>query len=158
MVKSNMEEVETIPSPQQQKTEKRKCTSENENPETVKPKKKKSEKVAAAAVVEEVPFQKDFYTVHADTEARTAESVEKFYKTHNITLKGKGKKTFKPLFDFHELGMLKKYMTACKGFAKPTPIQSCCWPIIASGKDIVGIAETGSGKTLAFVIPSLVSK
>lgn len=101
-------------------------------------------------------FQKDFYHIHTDTAERSVEAVEKFYKNHNITLKGKGRKHFKPLFEFHELGFLKKYMAACKEFAKPTPIQSCCWPIIASGKDIVGIAETGSGKTLAFVIPSLV--
>jgi len=101
-------------------------------------------------------FQKDFYHIHADTAERSIEAVEKFYKKHNITLKGKGRKHFKPLLEFHELGFLKKYMAACKEFTKPTPIQSCCWPIIASGKDIVGIAETGSGKTLAFVIPSLV--
>jgi superfamily II DNA/RNA helicase len=30
-----------------------------------------------------------------------------------------------------------------------------CWPIIASGRDMIGIAETGSGKTLAFTIPAL---
>ena len=40
-------------------------------------------------------------------------------------------------------------------FSKPTPIQSQCWPIIASGRDIIGIAETGSGKTLAFCLPAL---
>lgn len=172
MVKSNIEE-EVTPSPPQ-KTEKRKCTPEivDENGQTVlKMKKKKTKKTEAETIAtetttettttentttEEAPFQKDFYNIHAETEARTPEAVGKFYKTHNITLKGKGTKNFKPLFEFHELGLLKKYMTACKGFSKPTPIQSCCWPIIASGKDIVGIAETGSGKTLAFVVPSLV--
>jgi len=164
MVKSNIEE-ETSPSPPQ-KTEKRKCTPDivDENGQTVvKTKKKKTKKsegttetTVTETVTEEPPFQKDFYNVHEETEARTPEAVEKFYKTHRITLKGKGRKNFKPLFEFHELGLLKKYMTACKGFSQPTPIQSCCWPIIASGKDIVGIAETGSGKTLAFVVPSLV--
>ena len=34
-------------------------------------------------------------------------------------------------------------------------IQAQCWPILASGRDIIGIAETGSGKTLAFSIPAL---
>merc|ERR1719412_3506940 len=46
-------------------------------------------------------------------------------------------------------------MSVCKDFSKPTPIQSQCWPIIGSGRDIIGIAETGSGKTLAFSLPAL---
>ncbi|OAX84160.1 ATP-dependent RNA helicase MAK5 [Emergomyces africanus] len=40
-------------------------------------------------------------------------------------------------------------------FAKPTPIQSACIPVIAEGHDVVGKASTGSGKTLAFGIPIL---
>mmetsp|Transcript_73349 Transcript_73349/g.237562 ORF Transcript_73349/g.237562 Transcript_73349/m.237562 type:complete len:1132 (+) Transcript_73349:17-3412(+) len=40
-------------------------------------------------------------------------------------------------------------------FAHPTPIQARCWPIAASGRDIVGVSSTGSGKTLAFMVPSL---
>ncbi|CAO1614150.1 unnamed protein product [Sympodiomycopsis kandeliae] len=40
-------------------------------------------------------------------------------------------------------------------FEKPTPIQACCWPVLLSGKDVVGIAETGSGKTFAFGVPAL---
>ena len=46
-------------------------------------------------------------------------------------------------------------MSVVKDFDKPTPIQSQCWPIIGSGRDIIGIAETGSGKTLAFSLPAL---
>ena len=42
-----------------------------------------------------------------------------------------------------------------EGFTKPTLIQSCCWPVLLQGRDIVGVAETGSGKTLAFGIPAL---
>ncbi|PWN44589.1 P-loop containing nucleoside triphosphate hydrolase protein [Ceraceosorus guamensis] len=41
------------------------------------------------------------------------------------------------------------------GFAKPTPIQACCWSVLLAGKDVVGIAETGSGKTFAFGLPAL---
>lgn len=33
-------------------------------------------------------------------------------------------------------------------FASPTPIQSQAWPIVMSGRNLVGIAKTGSGKTL----------
>ena len=46
-------------------------------------------------------------------------------------------------------------MSVVKDFLKPTAIQSQCWPIISSGRDIIGIAETGSGKTLAFSLPAL---
>ena len=46
-------------------------------------------------------------------------------------------------------------LSVVKDFDKPTPIQSQCWPIIGSGRDIIGIAETGSGKTLAYALPML---
>jgi len=41
-------------------------------------------------------------------------------------------------------------------FENPTPIQSQGWPLINTGKNVVGIARTGSGKTLAFLLPALV--
>lgn len=40
------------------------------------------------------------------------------------------------------------------GFKAPTEIQARCWPLITSGRDVVGVAETGSGKTLAFLAPA----
>lgn len=40
-------------------------------------------------------------------------------------------------------------------FTKPTPIQAQSWPIVMSGKNLVGIAQTGSGKTLGFMLPLL---
>lgn len=39
------------------------------------------------------------------------------------------------------------------GFEAPTPIQAHTWPILASGRDLIGVAKTGSGKTLAFLLP-----
>lgn len=39
------------------------------------------------------------------------------------------------------------------GFTEPTPIQAQCWPILAAGHDLIGIAKSGSGKTLAFLGP-----
>ena len=33
------------------------------------------------------------------------------------------------------------------GFTSPTPIQAEAFSIVASGKDVVGIAQTGTGKT-----------
>ncbi|MBN2669383.1 MAG: DEAD/DEAH box helicase [Bacteroidales bacterium] len=41
------------------------------------------------------------------------------------------------------------------GFIYPTPIQKQSFPVIMSGKNIVGIAQTGTGKTLAYLLPIL---
>ena len=41
------------------------------------------------------------------------------------------------------------------GFVKPTPIQSEAFNVVASGKDVVGIAQTGTGKTFAYMLPIL---
>ncbi len=41
------------------------------------------------------------------------------------------------------------------GFNQPTPIQEESFPVIMSGKDVVGIAQTGTGKTLAYMLPIL---
>lgn len=41
------------------------------------------------------------------------------------------------------------------GFVKPTPIQSEAFNMVASGKDVVGIAQTGTGKTFAYMLPIL---
>ncbi|RPD99695.1 DEAD/DEAH box helicase [Aureibaculum marinum] len=41
------------------------------------------------------------------------------------------------------------------GFITPTPIQSKAFSVIASGKNVVGIAQTGTGKTLAYLLPIL---
>ncbi len=38
---------------------------------------------------------------------------------------------------------------------KPTPIQTEAYPVILSGRDVVGIAQTGTGKTFAYLIPIL---
>jgi ATP-dependent RNA helicase RhlE len=41
------------------------------------------------------------------------------------------------------------------GFKSPTPIQAESFSLVASGKDVVGIAQTGTGKTLAYMLPIL---
>lgn len=43
-----------------------------------------------------------------------------------------------------------------QGFEEPSPIQCQAWPILLSGKDLIGIAQTGTGKTLAFLLPALI--
>lgn len=41
------------------------------------------------------------------------------------------------------------------GFKSPTPIQAEAFNVVASGKDMVGIAQTGTGKTFAYILPIL---
>ena len=41
------------------------------------------------------------------------------------------------------------------GFTTPTPIQEESFSVVASGKDVVGIAQTCTGKTLAYMLPIL---
>jgi len=101
------------------------------------------------------PFKKKFYTMTAKTEAMSKADTKEYQAKNNITMFGKGRKKFKPLQTFAELGFPDAIMKICSGFSNPTPIQAQCWPVLASGRDIIGIAETGSGKTLAFSIPAL---
>lgn len=41
------------------------------------------------------------------------------------------------------------------GFVGPTPIQEKAFPVVMSGRDVIGIAQTGTGKTLAYLLPLL---
>jgi ATP-dependent RNA helicase RhlE len=41
------------------------------------------------------------------------------------------------------------------GYTTPTPIQAEAFNVVASGKDVVGIAQTGTGKTFAYMLPIL---
>lgn len=41
------------------------------------------------------------------------------------------------------------------GFDYATPIQHKAFPVISSGRDVVGIAQTGTGKTFAYLLPLL---
>ncbi|MFH1708386.1 MAG: DEAD/DEAH box helicase [Planctomycetota bacterium] len=58
---------------------------------------------------------------------------------------------------FTELNLPAPILEALKAlkFEDLTPIQEATFPIIAGGRDMVGLAETGSGKTAACVIPLL---
>lgn len=100
-------------------------------------------------------FKKSFYVESSKTTSRSQNEVEKYYQTHQMTISGSNC-IYKPVLTFEELKCDPKFLKICNGFETPTPIQSQCWPILLSGRDIIGIAETGSGKTFAFAIPGLV--
>jgi ATP-dependent RNA helicase RhlE len=58
---------------------------------------------------------------------------------------------------FSELNLNKQLLEALSdmGLETPTPIQVKAFPVIMSGRDVVGIAQTGTGKTLAYLLPIL---
>ena len=62
-----------------------------------------------------------------------------------------------PMESFDELNLTKALRNALEthGFQKPTPIQAAAFPLVRSGKNVVGIAQTGTGKTLAYLLPIL---
>ena len=97
--------------------------------EVPKKKKKKSKDVAEATVENEeqeqenCPFKKCFYTMHEITAAMTKEEVQAYHDKHSIVLYGKGKKKFKPVLTFPEVGFKKDIMKICGKFETPTPIQ-----------------------------------
>jgi len=82
----------------------------------------------------------------------SAAEVAAYYEKHQLTLHGKDS-DINPLRTFAEAGFSSDVMQCTRGFDAPTPIQAQCWPILARGRDVVGVAKTGSGKTLAFTLP-----
>lgn len=58
---------------------------------------------------------------------------------------------------FEEINLSRQLLNAIDdlGFDKLTPIQEEAFPVINSGKDVVGISQTGTGKTLAYMLPLL---
>ncbi len=58
---------------------------------------------------------------------------------------------------FEKLNLNKPLSNALDdlGYVQATPIQEMAFPIIMSGKDMVGIAQTGTGKTFAYLLPIL---
>ena len=58
---------------------------------------------------------------------------------------------------FDGLGLIEPLRLALKAenYLKPTPIQAQAIPLLAEGKDLLGIAQTGTGKTAAFALPIL---
>jgi ATP-dependent RNA helicase RhlE len=58
---------------------------------------------------------------------------------------------------FDGLGLSEPLRLALKAenYLKPTPIQAQAIPLLAQGRDLLGIAQTGTGKTAAFALPIL---
>jgi len=59
--------------------------------------------------------------------------------------------------DFTELNINNTLLRAIEevGYVSATPIQEKAFPVIMSGKDMIGIAQTGTGKTWAYLLPMI---
>ncbi|KAK7348044.1 hypothetical protein VNO80_22593 [Phaseolus coccineus] len=72
-----------------------------------------------------------------------------------VTGTNAGDAKYAALKNFSDSGLPENVLECCKGFEKPSPIQSRAWPFLLDRRDFIGIAATGSGKTLAFGIPAI---
>ncbi|XP_023675675.1 probable ATP-dependent RNA helicase DDX5 [Paramormyrops kingsleyae] len=107
--------------------------------------------------LDELPkFEKNFYKEHPDVARRTAQEVEQYRRSKEVTVKGRDCPN--PIMKFHEANFPNYVMDVItkQNFTEPTPIQAQGWPLALSGKDMVGIAQTGSGKTLSYLLPAIV--
>ncbi len=62
-----------------------------------------------------------------------------------------------PSFEEFKIGTPLRNALDDLGFETATPIQKEAFPVIMSGRDVVGIAQTGTGKTFAYLLPLLQS-
>ncbi|XP_050305703.1 uncharacterized protein LOC126742769 isoform X2 [Anthonomus grandis grandis] len=102
------------------------------------------------------PIKKDFYIPHQNTKNRTDDDIEKYRQIKDIIVQGEN--VPQPNFNFEESSFPDYIMNVLlgQGFDDPTAIQAQGWPVVLSGRDLVGIAQTGSGKTLAYMLPATV--
>ncbi|KAK7259208.1 hypothetical protein RIF29_24808 [Crotalaria pallida] len=102
------------------------------------------------------PFTKDFYEESPSISGMSEQDVNEYRKS--LAIRVSGFDVPKPIKTFEDCGFSTQIMGAIKkqGYEKPTSIQCQAFPIVLSGRDIIGIAKTGSGKTAAFVLPMIV--
>merc|ERR1719244_665458 len=101
-------------------------------------------------------FEKNFYKESAATQARSAQDVEAYRASKEITVNGRN--CPKPVQTFQELQLPDHIAGVIRrmNFTEPTPIQAQGFTLSLSGRDVVGIAQTGSGKTISFMLPACI--
>jgi len=94
------------------------------------------------------------YKAHPEVLEMKFDTAEEWRKQNEIKIIGKN--SANPILNFSHTPFPKDVIHNLeKEYSTPSPIQSQSWPIVLSGKDMVGSAKTGSGKTLAFILPGL---
>ena len=113
----------------------------------------------AAAAAAGPPLVRDLYNLHPAVAAMTDADVDAWWSERRIAVElGTGEAASsveaRPCTAFDHAAFGAPLASALASFVAPSPIQAQCWPLLLSGRDLVGIAATGSGKTLAFGLPA----
>jgi ATP-dependent RNA helicase DBP3 len=98
------------------------------------------------------------YTPSPALSALPQSEIDQFLESNSIKITdpSSGELSLRPLISFEHLPPCKSALyEPLKVFSAPTLIQATAWPLLFTGRDVIGIAETGSGKTLAFALPCL---
>lgn len=102
------------------------------------------------------------YEEHKDVQELSEEDVKMWRNSWHMTVEASDDNFSipKPIRSFEESKFpedILQLIDSSRGgaFDNPTPIQSQGWPLIMTGKDVIGVAQTGSGKTLAFILPGI---
>ena len=150
------------------KKEKKRTTEEPD--ESGGSEKKKKKKKAAAAADDEAPgamasvgnielatmgraVKKNLYKEHSEVADMSKSALDDIRKKEDMTVDGC---SLAPIMEFKYLDVPADILSCTSTFQRPSAIQAQSWPIVLSGRDLVGIASTGSGKTLAFGLPAMV--
>jgi len=98
------------------------------------------------------PIVKALFKEHPDVAAMSQEDVDELMSSLRITVENCSSR---PVTRFDQCGFTRGVLKCTEAFLRPSPIQATCWPVVLSGRDMVGVSATGSGKTLAFGLPAL---
>ncbi|CAH0546380.1 unnamed protein product [Brassicogethes aeneus] len=102
------------------------------------------------------PFKKNFYIAHNNIKNRQTHEVDNYRENKDIIVRGTNVPQPNVCFEENSFPEYVMQTLMKQGFNEPTAIQSQGWPIVLSGRDLVGIAQTGSGKTLAYMLPATI--
>lgn len=74
-----------------------------------------------------------------------------FDKYEDISVKVSGENPVQPISSFEKSQLKPSILEVIRksNYAKPTPIQKYCIPIIFNRRDVMACAQTGSGKTVS---------
>ncbi|KAL3199830.1 hypothetical protein MRX96_043755 [Rhipicephalus microplus] len=102
-------------------------------------------------------FHKNLYREHIVTAGRSASEVDGYRKDNNITVAGRA--IPKPILSFEEAGFpdIVTQVFLAQGLgSSPTSVQSQCWPVIRSGRDLLAVVPISSeNKFMAYVIQAV---
>ena len=142
----------------------------NDEPEESGDSEKKKKKKKAAAAADEASgamasvgntelatmgraVKKNLYKEHSEVANMPKSTLDDIRKKNDMTVDGC---SLAPVMEFKYLDVPADILSCTSTFQRPSAIQAQSWPIVLSGRDLVGIAQTGSGKTLAFGLPAMV--